>query len=60
MLLVASQINILKAIKNNHFHTWPGLDTDLIQKHLDTNPHTVKGHLKQENKVCNQLVTKTS
>ena len=38
----------LKAIKNNHFHTWPGLDTDLIQKHLDTSPHTVKGHLKQE------------
>ena len=38
----------LKAIKNNHFTYWPGLDAELVNRHLTTNINTVKGHLKQE------------
>ena len=37
-----------KAIDNNHFSTWPGLTSQLIMKHLPTNPAMVQGHLKQE------------
>ena len=38
----------LKAIKNNHFITWPGLTQQLIQKHLPPSIDTAKGHIKQE------------
>ena len=38
----------IKAIKNNHFITWPGLTQLLIQKHLLPSIDTAKGHLKQE------------
>ena len=37
-----------KAIKNNHFSTWPGLTAHLVCKHLPISPSTVQGHLKQE------------
>ena len=38
----------IKAIKNNHFITWPGLTQQLIQKHLPPSIDTAKGHIKQE------------
>jgi hypothetical protein len=38
----------IKAIKNNHFTTWPGLDVELITKHLVPTLATTKGHLHQE------------
>ena len=38
----------LKAIKNNQFLGWPGLNEKLIKKHLPLMPATVKGHLHQE------------
>ena len=38
----------LKAIKNNHFQSWPGLTPDLITKHLPTSVATVQGHIHQE------------
>ena len=38
----------VKAIKNNHFITWPGLTQLLIQKHLLPSLDTAKGYLKQE------------
>ena len=38
----------LRAIRNNHFVTWPGLEAHLVHKHLNKCVHTVKGHLKQE------------
>ena len=36
-----------KAIKKNHFKTWPGLTPGLL-KHLSTSLTTVQGHLHQE------------
>ena len=38
----------LKAIKNNHFIGWPGLNSNLITKHLTPTIASIKGHLKQE------------
>ena len=38
----------IKAIKNNHFSTWPGLTSELITKHLPMSIATAKGHLNQE------------
>ena len=38
----------IKAIENNHFTTWPGLDPQLIKKHLPPSIATNKGHMHQE------------
>ena len=38
----------MKAIKNGNFITWPGLDSKLIENHLQTPVATAKGHLDQE------------
>ena len=35
----------IKAIKNNHFISWSGLDPQLITKHLGVSEHTIKGHM---------------
>ena len=32
----------VKAIKNGHFTTWPGLTPELVTKHLPTSVHTAK------------------
>ena len=40
----------VKAIKNNHFSTWPGLTADLINKILPKSIITDKGHLNQQRK----------
>ena len=46
----------LKAIKNNHFATWPGLTPTLVWKHLIPSITMAKGHLRQEyKKVYNPL-----
>ena len=37
-----------KAVKNNHFVSWPGLDPALISKHLEVNESTIKGHMNRE------------
>jgi hypothetical protein len=37
-----------QAIKKGFFKTWPGLTTQLVEKHLTTSTATVKGHLVQE------------
>ena len=42
------QSTFLKAVKNKHFTTWPGLTPELVSKHLTPSVHTAKGHLKQE------------
>jgi hypothetical protein len=38
----------IRAIKNNHFSTWPGLTVELVNKTLDNNLPSSKGHLNQE------------
>ena len=38
----------IKAIRKNHYNTWPGLDSKLILKHLPKSIATEKGHIKQE------------
>ena len=38
----------IKAIKNGHFTSWPGLTPELVTKHLPTSVYTAKGHLNQE------------
>ena len=34
----------IKAIKQNHFQTWPGLTPHLVQRHLPPSVATVQGH----------------
>ena len=36
------------AIKKGLFKTWPGLTTQLVDKHLPLSPATIKGHMIQE------------
>ena len=43
-----------KGIENNHFSKWPGLTSRLILKHLPRSQATVQGHIRRENKGCNQ------
>ena len=38
----------LRAIKNNHFTTWPGLTEDIINKSLEPSLASAQGHLNQE------------
>jgi hypothetical protein len=38
----------LRAIRHNHFDSWPGLTTTLITKHLKKSLATSKGHLRME------------
>ena len=38
----------MKAIKNNHYHTWPGLTAELVSKDLAPSIITLKGHIHQE------------
>ena len=40
----------IKAVKNGNFISWPGLDANLIEKHLTASIATAKGHLDQERK----------
>ena len=42
------QSTFVKAIKNKHFKTWPGLTEQLINKHLPTSIATVQGHIHQQ------------
>ena len=49
----------IKAINNNHFTTWPGLNSPLIQKHLRPSIATTKGHLKQEKQGLQSTKTST-
>jgi len=37
----------IQAINAGFFTTWPNLTADLVEKHLETSPATVKGHLRQ-------------
>ena len=36
----------LKAIKKNHYMSWPGLCAATVKKHLQDSPITSKGHMK--------------
>jgi hypothetical protein len=38
---------LLKAVKNGHIITWPGLREDAIHKHLKLTPATAMGHMNQ-------------
>ena len=38
----------IKAINNNHFVSWPGINPELISKHLPINESTIKGHMTRE------------
>eukprot|EP00957_Ditylum_brightwellii_P039386 2979039-Ditylum_brightwellii.AAC.1 len=40
----------LKAIQRGFFTTWPGLDENLVQKHLEKSVAMYKGHMKQQQK----------
>lgn len=39
---------LLKASKNNHFASWPGLTSDLISKHLPKSIAALQGHMVSE------------
>ena len=49
----------VKAIKNGHFTTWPGLTSELVTKYLPTSVYTAKGHLNQERKFLQSTNTKS-
>ena len=49
----------IKAIKNNHFTTWPGLSPELVRKHLPPSVATAEGHMKQERQGLQSTKTKT-
>lgn len=38
----------VKAIRNNQFNTWPGLDPKLITQHLPVSEATIKDHMTRE------------
>jgi hypothetical protein len=38
---------MLKAVKDGHLITWPGLTEDAINKHLKLTPATTMGHMSQ-------------
>jgi hypothetical protein len=40
----------IKAIKQGHFATWPGLTAEMVEKHLPKSIATAKGHLQQQRK----------
>ena len=42
------QSTLIKAIRNNHLFIWPGLDENLVTKHLPPSLNTAKGHLQQK------------
>jgi hypothetical protein len=46
--LHAQYSTFLRAIRRNHFESWPGLTTTLITKHLQKSLATSKGHLRME------------
>jgi hypothetical protein len=39
---------LLKAVKQGHLATWPGLTEDAINKHLKLTPSTAMGHMPQK------------
>lgn len=43
-----TKTTFIKAIENNHFTTWPGLDSKLISEHLPKSPFAYQRHLKSE------------
>ena len=43
-----SKSTFIKAIKNKHLITWPGLTEGLVKKHLGPCLATAKGHIHQE------------
>jgi hypothetical protein len=49
----------IRAIKNNHFSTWPGLNVELIKKHLPTSVATVQGHVKRERQGLQSTTNRT-
>ena len=46
-LFSPAKSTLLKAIKNNHFIGWPGLNVKNVEKYLLETPATAKGHLDQ-------------
>jgi hypothetical protein len=38
----------IKAIKNGHYKTWPGLTVEAVNKHFPDSIETHKGHLKKQ------------
>ena len=51
----------LKAIKNNHFSSWPGLDSILITNHLSSSTHTqLKAISNKRSRVSNPRIAKTN
>ena len=39
---------LIRAIKNGHLATWPGLDSKVVHRHLHPSIHTEQGHLNQQ------------
>ena len=48
----------LRAIRRNHFVTWPGINSTDVAKHLQTSVATAKGHLDRKRKNTRSTQTK--
>ena len=51
---------LIKAIKNHHFKSWPGLTVKLVRKSLPDSTATAKGHLNQERQGLQSTKSQTS
>jgi hypothetical protein len=46
-LFIPTKSELLQAVKNGHFVTWPGLTEEAINTHLKLTPATAMGHMNQ-------------
>ena len=54
------QSTFVKAIKNSHLLTWPGLDENLVTKNFPPSLNTTKGHVQQINTTSSVYKTSTA
>jgi hypothetical protein len=60
---LANYLAFIKAVKQGHLTTWPGLTEDSINKHLKLTPATAMGHMNQKRqniRSTSKVVTITS
>jgi hypothetical protein len=47
-MFIPTKAALLKAVKQGHLETWPGLTEDAINNHLKLTPATAMGHMNQK------------
>jgi hypothetical protein len=47
-MLIPTKSAFIKAVKQGHIATWPGVTEDAISKNLKMTPSTAMGHMNQK------------